>query len=696
MTDQPKNSADAHRGELRYADFVRRVAGKSYARTRDVKRLITRLNKFALVMQVSRSLMGAHDLKRLLAEILDQARNVMSAERASIFMLDEERGEIFASVTLDGSEIRLPRGTGIIGHVADSGETVNIPDAYADSRFSRENDDKTGFRTRSILCMPVINPSNRIIGALQVLNKDAGETFTSEDEDLLSAFIGIVGVCLENVRAYEELAREKDTLEDKVVERTAELALAKAETDQILNAVAEGLFLLYRSRDNYIIGAGHSLALSSIFEQNELRSKNFLTAISTFFEPAVIDKTKLFLELMFDPAKRQDVLLKLNPLSLARAQFSATGREKYLRFRFNRVMDGTGQAARINHLMVTVSDVSHEVELQQRLERTEEQNRRHIELLLAILQSEPATLGEFLDDLDEDLRAAAGMLAAGAMDTHLLEELYRIVHSIKGNSALLNFQSLTSLAHETESAIEPLVQIQKVSAPALADLETRVQKLTTLAEELREWLKRIASFQTAVNAPKNADLLLLTLERSAQKAAAALDKEIILSTEDFYSRQIPPAMRKAVKDALVQIVRNAVAHGIETRENRLKAGKAPQGTIQLRSAADGNRLSISIRDDGCGIDTDRVAGHLIKLGLLTAAEYVGLAAEEKMHLIFRPGVSTQTGVSEFAGRGMGLSIVEQKLKEIGAEVHLDTAPGKGTTFEISLPVQDRAERNPVE
>ena len=679
--------------ELKYSDLVQGIPGKRVVRAGDVKRLVSRLNKLSLVMQVSRSLMGAIDLKKLLSEILSKARVVMNADKASIFMIDEARNEIYASVTLDGSEIRLPRGSGIIGFVADSGETVNIPDAYKDARFNRDNDLKSGYRTRAILCMAVHNQQGQIIGALQVLNKLDGGIFTHEDDELLTAFTAMVGVCLENARAYEELAAERNSLEDKVVERTAELALAKAETDQILQAVEEGLFLLYKARENYIIGAGHSDALSTIFEQKELRSKNFLNAIATFLEPAIIDKTRLFLELMFDAKKQQAVLLKLNPLGTVQAVFPDSGSTKHLRFRFDRVLDQgkPGSAAVVDHLMVTVSDISHEVALRQKLERTEEQNRRHMELLLAILQSEPATLSEFLNDLNLDLEQANQLLSEDdSTDTagrrNMLVDVYRVVHSIKGNSSLLNFQSLTGLAHQIETQVDTLISGGEIEASQLPAISARLDELAQLSEELRSWLDKIATFQTAISGQKKMDFLLLSLKSSLEKAAFSQKKEILFETKDFQPEAIAPAVRKSVKDILLQLVRNSAIHGIETPEDRKAAGKTPEGHVVLRSEIRDGRLVVTLEDDGRGIDVERVAQQMLQQKRVTPDALAAMSESDRLRLIFAVGVSTHQGVSEFAGRGMGMSIVSENIRQIGAEIAVESVKGRLTRFVISMMV----------
>ncbi|MFO1526348.1 MAG: GAF domain-containing protein [Turneriella sp.] len=680
------------KSEIQVSDLVKDLPGRRVIHARDVKLVVNRLNKLSLIMQVSRTLMGSTDVKRLLGEILDKARIVMNADKASIFMIDEARNEIYASVTLDGSEIRLARGSGIIGFVADSGETVNIPDAYADARFNRDNDTKTGYRTQSILCMPVRDHLNKNIGALQVLNKQDGGSFTHEDEEMLSAFIGMVGVCLENARAYAELAAEKDSLEDKVVERTAELALAKAETDQILRAVEEGLFLLHRGRDNYIIGAGHSEALCRIFEQDELRSKSFLPAIAAFLDKAVVEKVQLFLELMFDPKQKQAVLLKLNPLNRVAATFNPSAAKKYLRFYFSRVM---GSDARVDHLMVTVADISQEVELKEKLQRTEEQNRRHMEVLLAILQSNPATLSEFLSDLDEDLQTARQIfaeLSSEDADSALakLADFYRLIHSVKGNSSLLNFQSLTDMAHHMESSIEAILHRGLPDAEDLSGIDRDLNELEALADELRGWLTKIATFQTEISAQQQTDFVVLALQKAIEKAAHAEQRRVRFDCAGFSPQSIGPEIRKPLKDILVQMVRNAVIHGIEASAERVATGKSEEGLIVLRSSTDSGKLTVTLEDDGRGIDLTVLVQQLIAQKRVSAEQAEQMTDDEKMQFIYIAGVSTRESVSEMAGRGMGMSIVEKNARRIAATVTTESKKGAFTRFTIIIPRENVA------
>ncbi len=151
------------------------------------------------------------DLGTVLGKVMAQATKMLNAERSTLFLNDEKNNELFSKIGegLGATEIRLPNHLGIAGAVFTSGKTVNIPHAYADLRFNPSFDKKTGFFTRSILCIPVVNKSGKVIGVTQVLNKRGGP-FTAEDEARLKAFTAQVSIALENAKLFDDVQNMKN------------------------------------------------------------------------------------------------------------------------------------------------------------------------------------------------------------------------------------------------------------------------------------------------------------------------------------------------------------------------------------------------------------------------------------------------------------------------------------------------------
>eukprot|EP00842_Homolaphlyctis_polyrhiza_P002737 jgi/Hompol1/3464/HPOL_005231-RA len=146
------------------------------------------------------------DMGDLLHVIMQTTRELVSAERCALFMLDRDREELWSTVAQGSAEIRIPMNKGIAGHVAMTGETLNIPDAYADSRFNREVDMRTGYRTRNILCMPMYDQQHEIIGVTQVINKLPEQIpFTKEDEMQLASFSSLAASTIDKQLAFKNL-----------------------------------------------------------------------------------------------------------------------------------------------------------------------------------------------------------------------------------------------------------------------------------------------------------------------------------------------------------------------------------------------------------------------------------------------------------------------------------------------------------
>jgi len=165
------------------------------------------VKRLKALLKISDYLGSTLDLDELLYRIMEVTREQLNADRCTVFLIDQERQELWSKVAMGvNQEIRFPMKKGIAGHVARTGEILNIRDAYADPRFNPEVDKKTGYRTRNLLTMPMHNKQNEIIGVFQVLNKKQG-SFTEGDVELLKAIASIAATAVENASLYDELNR---------------------------------------------------------------------------------------------------------------------------------------------------------------------------------------------------------------------------------------------------------------------------------------------------------------------------------------------------------------------------------------------------------------------------------------------------------------------------------------------------------
>ena len=164
------------------------------------------------LVKIGQAVAAEKNIDKLMQTIAEETKEAIQADRCTVFLYDKETDELWSKVALGlgSSELRFKSNQGLAGHVFHTGEPINIKDAYSDERFNKNIDKETGYTTKTILCMPIKNINQEIIGVFQVLNKLTGY-FTEEDEDLLITIGSSAGISLENATLFErqnELLKE--------------------------------------------------------------------------------------------------------------------------------------------------------------------------------------------------------------------------------------------------------------------------------------------------------------------------------------------------------------------------------------------------------------------------------------------------------------------------------------------------------
>eukprot|EP01029_Cantina_marsupialis_P010294 TRINITY_DN2343_c0_g1_i1.p1 TRINITY_DN2343_c0_g1~~TRINITY_DN2343_c0_g1_i1.p1 ORF type:complete len:1150 (+),score=214.32 TRINITY_DN2343_c0_g1_i1:145-3594(+) len=168
----------------------------------------------ALVKALKAVNSGDEDVDSLIGNILDLGYSVIEADKVSMFLVDEANQELWCRVSKDAKGIRVPFGKGIVGQVAASGKPINLDDAYTDSRFDQSVDRETGYHTKSMLCLPLLDDRDTVVGVIQAINKMTGPAFTPDDEDLLEAVCSEVALVLRRKAmeaAFDEIVQGKKT-----------------------------------------------------------------------------------------------------------------------------------------------------------------------------------------------------------------------------------------------------------------------------------------------------------------------------------------------------------------------------------------------------------------------------------------------------------------------------------------------------
>ena len=228
----------------------------------------------------------------------------------------------------------------------------------------------------------------------------------------------------------------------------------------------------------------------------------------------------------------------------------------------------------------------------------------------------------------------------------------------------------SELFRETTNALESLSS--PANKPAVDIAGARLRRTFVELEERLIKLRLVPC----------AEVFERTATRAGQTAARQLRKQVEFEIEGR-NVGIEKSLADAIAEPLLHLVRNAVSHGIESPDARIAAGKSAIGKVKLAAFNEGSHIHITVTDDGRGIDLERIANSATEAGIAGSGD--GLSMDQCLRLIFRPGFSTASEVSELSGRGIGLDIVDRAMEQAGGQVRVATEAGAGTTFVMILP-----------
>lgn len=216
-------------------------------------------------------------------------------------------------------------------------------------------------------------------------------------------------------------------------------------------------------------------------------------------------------------------------------------------------------------------------------------------------------------------------------------------------------------------------------------MEAGVARSSSVAmglDELEQLTREIQDSVMAIRA-QPVKSVFQRMPRLVREIAAATGKEVRLVT-DGENTEVDKTVIERLTDPITHMLRNAIDHGLESPEERAAAGKPLEGVVKLSAAHRSGRVIIEVSDDGKGINRERVREKAIEKGLITADAQ--LSEEDIDNLIFLPGFSTASALSELSGRGVGMDVVKKSIQALGGRISINSAPGKGSIFTLSLPL----------
>ena len=382
----------------------------------------------------------------------------------------------------------------------------------------------------------------------------------------------------------------------------------------------------------------------------------------------------------------------------------------------------------LKRIILVIEDVTE-------FEKTQKENllrQKEMEKIISLLEVPEDIFSHYIyetnEQFDQIKKEMKALRLGQGSQTESLNTMMRLVHTIKGNSGLFHFQYIQKVCHDAETFMVELFSSKgsiKEHLPELMDLlvemNEEIYSYTSLRRDILgrsgadekqnltlriEWVRALVQHysyllsQTEYEAEEVAlvqgrlaralesfsrsslqvyiaryNKMIQSICTELKKSVGEIDQEIGVQFFDVHTLAI-------LNDVLVQCIRNSLDHGFETPKERVQLGKASEGRIKIRTRDFGSSVMLEYSDDGKGIDRDALVERALAKNLLTPAEADALTPDQKLQLIFHPGLSTSQRVSELSGRGVGMDAVVKAMEQIGGSIQVQSTPGQGTVFTL--------------
>jgi signal transduction histidine kinase len=483
----------------------------------------------------------------------------------------------------------------------------------------------------------------------------------------------------------------------------AELNKARQETAKILSTVHEGLFLLDKNKR---IGMQFSNALPKILEMDITHGMEFLPILRSIIPKDIYESAVDYIELLLGERVKESLVTSLNPLTNIELtlgdQIIGAGKSRFVSFFFNRV---TTVEEKFSHLLVTIQDVTDKAALLQAMERAKNQTKTEVETLLRLVSTDFESLLQFIDNTGRSLAQINEKMSQPQDDVrerlHTLNHIMRIVHGIKGEAAVLGVEVIENYAHDCEKEITAMRESEdQVSSDQILRIAVLLEGFYERHSSLAQIVSRFGEAMGKKPGTEEAgveDAQRVQQEHPfaghittlAQRIAMDHEKQVEVSCQLEKLFSLPEPVVQELQNISVQLVRNALSHGIESPGERARLKKPESGALALLCEYLGNgQYNFTVRDDGCGIVPERLRQNFVKTGRISAKEATTMSNKEIARLIFQPGVSTAETADKDAGHGVGLDVVLEKVKAMGGHLLVKSRPNMFTEFHIRFSIAE--------
>ncbi len=261
-------------------------------------------------------------------------------------------------------------------------------------------------------------------------------------------------------------------------------------------------------------------------------------------------------------------------------------------------------------------------------------------------------------------------------------QIYRSAHTIKGNASLLDLDFLVDTAHSLEEKLQELKNKDILANEDFLALFVGFEALQKSIVSMNESVQKLLQFKNNISSHENVNSIIIKALEKLIERNVEENRTIKIETNNFDLSMLNVKNRVLIKDILIQLARNSIAHGIEPHQERQEKNKNIFGTIFLETNFKNGIFELIYKDDGRGINITRLREKAIEQKIISQEQAENLSVQESAELIFASGLSSASQTTIMAGRGVGMDLVREKLNKIEGSINVEFEANKFTKFTI--------------
>jgi chemotaxis protein histidine kinase CheA len=434
----------------------------------------------------------------------------------------------------------------------------------------------------------------------------------------------------------------------------------------------------------------HSKSMESIFGVQKIAGENFTSFMRPLIIPRDLEALEMFMRHLFNADMDEEVVNQLNPIEQVKIYHEDQGivGTKFIRVMFTRIW----KKDQIKNIMVTVSDETESILLQQHLEESEKKKKQETEQVLSILKIDPSLIRGFLYNAKRTLRGISERYEANKKKNlvELIDFTFQTIHNLKGNAVVIGLDLMSNKFHEIEDAVEK-IRGKQITGKDFLTILYEMDEADKMIDDMSAMLRKVADiyrkYPSGGHVVSNI-ILINTLEKAVKVMSNKVEKPVDFFFNNEANLVIPDDYINSFKDIMIQLIRNSIAHGIEERNVRMNSGKLIGGTItvELDQPDGGELLQITYSDDGRGLDIKKITENAVTRNLITEYEANNLTRERAAEFIYETGFSTSKEIDKQSGRGQGMSLVSTLISDLNGSFKVDFEEGKFFKIIINIPL----------